>query len=164
MKTYLVVFLGLTAVILLGGVMNMGTDTPLVPYPDGYRSWTHVKTLLLLPGHPLYEGFGGMHHIYANDKAAEVLRKGGNHFPDGSILVFDLFEAPQQDNAISEGARKVTAVMLKRAKAYKETGGWGFEAFKGNSRERIVTDPVTQCYNCHAGQAQRDYVFSQWRP
>lgn len=141
-----------------------GSGSPSVPYPEGYRSWTHVKTLILRPGHPLYDGFGGIHHIYANDKALKVLKAGHGKFPDGSVLVFDLFEAPEADHAISEGARKVTAVMVKNAKKYKETGGWGFQAFNGDSREPVVKDPVKDCYTCHSGQANRDYVFSQWRP
>jgi hypothetical protein len=36
------------------------------PYPEGYRLWTHVKSMELKPGHPLYESFGGLHHIYVN--------------------------------------------------------------------------------------------------
>lgn len=30
-----------------------------LPYPEGYRFWTHVKSMELKPGHPLYESFGG---------------------------------------------------------------------------------------------------------
>jgi|GEM_PF-2592872 hypothetical protein len=37
----------------------------------------------------------------ANEKALKVLRAGSGTFPDGSVLVFDLFEAPEADNAIS---------------------------------------------------------------
>lgn len=152
-------------VAALGVVALSLSKSKSVPYPEGYRSWTHVKTLILRPGHPLYDGFGGIHHVYANDKALKVLKAGSGKFPDGSVLVFDLFEAPEQDNAISEGARKVTAVMVKNSQLYKETGGWGFEAFKGgNPKEPIVKDPVKDCYTCHTGQAHRDYVFSEYRP
>lgn len=31
-----------------------------LPYPEGYRFWTHVKSMELKPGHPLYESFGGL--------------------------------------------------------------------------------------------------------
>jgi len=134
-----------------------------VPYPENYRAWTHVKTLILMPGHPLYNDFGGIHHVYANDKALKTLRSGASVFPDGSVLVFDLMEAVERDNAISEGKRKVLAVMWKDAKKYKTTGGWGFEAFKGDTRERLVKDPVKECFTCHTGQKHRDYVFSEFR-
>jgi hypothetical protein len=31
-----------------------------VPYPEGYRAWRHVKSMLIEPGHPLYAAFGGL--------------------------------------------------------------------------------------------------------
>ncbi|MER3451425.1 MAG: cytochrome C, partial [Thermus sp.] len=30
-------------------------------YPKGFRAWTHVKSMVIEPGHPLYETFGGQH-------------------------------------------------------------------------------------------------------
>jgi len=164
MRRIYYVALGLIALGALALVLAKSSKTPQVSFPEDYRSWTHVKTLILRPGHPLYDGFGGIHHVYANSKALPVLKAGSGTFPDGSVLVFDLFEASEADNAISEGARKVTAVMVKNAKAYSSTGGWGFEAFQGVERKRLVTDAVKECYTCHSGQAHRDYVFSQWRP
>ncbi len=135
----------------------------LVAFPQGYRSWHHVKSMVLQPGHPLYEGFGGIHHVYANDKAKKGLETGS--YPDGSVLVFDLFEAPVENNAISEGARKVLAVMEKNSKRFAETGGWGFEAFGGGDpNKRIVTNAKEQCFTCHESQKNKDYVFSPWRP
>ncbi len=37
-----------------------------VPYPEGYRNWTHVKSMVIHQGHPLFDAFGGIHHLYAN--------------------------------------------------------------------------------------------------
>ncbi|MCS7176521.1 MAG: cytochrome P460 family protein [Candidatus Kapabacteria bacterium] len=154
---------GVGTVLVLAVAQQNPANT--IPYPQGYRSWTHIKTALLHPGHPLYNDFGGIHHIYANPKAAEALQKGATRFPDGSILVFDLLEAPTADNATTEGKRKVLAVMVKNSKRFRETGGWGYAAFaEGDPKRQIVTDMKTACHNCHAGQAHRDYVFSQWRP
>ena len=65
------------ALVLLAltlGAQKRSAGPESVPYPEGYRSWTHVKTAILHPGHPLYEAFGGIHHVYANEKAAAVLR------------------------------------------------------------------------------------------
>jgi hypothetical protein len=59
--------------------------------------------MILNPGHPLYDAFGGMHHLYANSKAVQGYRRG--KFDDGSIIVFDLVEAVSKDNAVSEGRR-----------------------------------------------------------
>lgn len=51
-----------------------------VAYPKGYRDWMHVKSMVIESGHPLYEAFGGIHHLYANEKAIEGYRGGGT-FP-----------------------------------------------------------------------------------
>lgn len=135
-------------------------DAPPVRYPEGFRHWTHVKSMQILPGHPLYEAFGGVHHIYANAKALAGYRAG--RFADGSVIVFDLHDAKTEGGAVTAGARKIVGVMHKDAKAYATTGGWGFEGFKGDSRtERAVgAQAATACFACHAAQKPRDYVFS----
>ncbi|MCX7901844.1 MAG: cytochrome P460 family protein, partial [Burkholderiaceae bacterium] len=107
----------------LAGMINAAAAD--VPYPEGYRNWTHVKSMVIEAGHPLYEAFGGIHHIYANAKAISGYRSG--KFPDGAVIVFDLLEAKRADHAVTEGARKVVGVMHKDAKKYAATGGWGFE-------------------------------------
>jgi hypothetical protein len=48
----------------------------VVPYPEGYRDWHHVKSMVIEAGHPLYASFGGLHHLYANDKAMQGYRTG----------------------------------------------------------------------------------------
>lgn len=133
-----------------------------VTYPDGYRNWTHVKSMILQPGHQLYGAFGGLHHIYANDKALEGY-KNGRAFPNGSVIVFDLLETVESDNAITEGNRKVVGVMQKNSELFAETGGWGFEGFKGNTKERVVKNMKGDCFSCHLSQKENDYIFSQYR-
>lgn len=156
----------LVSIALFGGMAlaAFAAEPPPVPYPEGYRQWQHVKSMVIQPGHPLYESFGGIHHIYANKQAMEGYRRGGK-FPDGAVIVFDLLEAKAADNAITEGERKVVGVMHKDSRRYRETGGWGFEGFKGNSRsERAVgKNAATACYQCHTQQRDKDYVFSAWR-
>src|SRR5918999_5845817 len=98
-----------------------------VPYPEGYRDWRHLKSMVIAQGHPLYDAFGGIHHIYANDVALKGYASG--KFPDGSILVFDLLEAHTKDNATTEGARKVLGVMHKDGARWATTGGWGVLGF-----------------------------------
>jgi len=61
-----------------------------VPYPDGYRSWTHVKSMIIQAGHPLAETDQGIHHIYANENAIKGLKTGD--YPDSATLVYDLLE------------------------------------------------------------------------
>jgi hypothetical protein len=152
------------AAAALGASALLAAEPPAVPYPEGYRHWHHVKSMVIEPGHPLYEAFGGIHHLYANRKALEGYANG--RFPDGSIIVFDLLVADNTGNAITEGARKVVGVMVKDAKRWPATGGWGFEGFKGDSKtESAVTgNEAAACYQCHTAQKDSDYVFSKARP
>ena len=138
-------------------------DAVPVPYPQGYRQWTHVKSMTINEGHALYGAFGGIHHLYANRRAEQGYKTG--KFPDGSVIVFDLLEAKAADNTVQEGARKVLGVMHKDARKYQATGGWGFEGFKGDSKtERAVgNNAAAACFQCHTAQKSNDFVFSSFR-
>ena len=154
--------------LVLAAALSMASplfaaDAAPVPYPQGYRQWTHVKSMTINQGHALYEAFGGIHHLYANKMAEQGYKNG--KFADGSVIVFDLLEAKVADNTVQEGARKVLGVMHKDARKYKDTGGWGFEGFKGDSKtERAVgKNAATACFQCHAPQKNQDFVFSTFR-
>lgn len=138
-------------------------DEAQIPYPEGYRDWRHVKAMVIQKGHPLFEAFGGIHHIYANKKAIQGYKAG--HFADGSVIVFDLLEAAPAENALTEGARKVVGVMHKDAKKFAATGGWGFEGFGGGDKgNRVVGGKAAEaCFGCHAPQKDHDFVFSRLR-
>jgi hypothetical protein len=157
--------LGLAGSVVFGGGVLGAADGPKVPYPDGYRSWLHVKSMVIHDkAHPLFEAFGGIHHVYVNPTGARAARSHGVAYPDGTVFVFDLLEASSEGGATTEGPRKFIGVMAKNAKAYPTTGGWGFEAFKGDTRDqRVVTDAKTQCFACHQSQEKTGFVFSSFR-
>lgn len=146
---------------MLGAMARAGGAE--VSYPEGYRGWRHVKSMLIQPGHALYGSFGGLHHLYANAPALEGYASG--HFPDGSVIVFDLLEAVAADAAVTEGPRKVLGVMQKDAKRFAATGGWGFEGFAGGdpAQRAVAANAKTACFDCHASQQAHDYVFSRAR-
>ncbi len=152
-----------TAVIGLS-MVALAADPEPVPYPQGYRQWQHIKSMVIQPGHALHASFGGIHHLYANASAVAGYRAG--KFADGSVIVFDLLEAVSADNAITEGSRKVLGVMRKDSRKYAATGGWGFEGFAGDSQTQraVGNQAATACYACHTAQQARDYVFSSYRP
>jgi hypothetical protein len=133
-----------------------------VPYPDGYRNWTHIKSMVIEPGHPLENPFQGIHHVYGNEKALKGLSEG--EYSDGSVLVFDLLNYVNKDNTIQESDRKLIGVMVKDAKKYSNTGGWGFEGFAANSKtERLTNDGGVSCFACHAQLTKENYVYSHFR-
>jgi hypothetical protein len=110
------------AVLAATAAPLQAADPPPVPYPQGFREWTHVKSMVIQPGHALFDAFGGMHHLYANKKALAGYKAGGK-FADGSVIVFDLLDAKSADNTVQEGARKVVGVMVKDARRYAATSG-----------------------------------------
>lgn len=152
--------------VLLGAVAasDAAIAADPVPYPAGYREWVHVKSMVIEPGHPLFESFGGLHHLYANALAMQGYRSGT--FPEGSVIVFDLLTAVSTDHAVTGGARKVVGVMHRDSLRYAATGGWGFEGFVGDSRtERAVGEQAaTACFSCHEARAESGYVFSELQP
>jgi hypothetical protein len=152
-----------TAVAASLAAAALATTHAEVPYPANYRDWTHVKSMVIGPGHALHATFGGIHHLYANEAALQGYRSG--KFPDGAVIVFDLLEAHARDNTVTEGARKVVGVMQRDAKKFAATGGWGFEGFAGDSQTQRAVGPnaATACFACHQARAQNEYVFSSYR-
>lgn len=131
-------------------------------YPDGFRQWDHVKSMVINKGHPLYDAVGGMHHIYGNPKAIKGYKAG--RFADGSVIAFDLFEAVDKDNAISEGARKAVLVMAKDSKKFKANDGWGYQVFDAKTKKGgLDAKAEADCHACHKAQKDKDFVFSALR-
>jgi hypothetical protein len=134
-----------------------------VPYPDGFREWQHVKSMVIQEGHPLHGLVGGIHHVYANPAAMHGLKDGQGKYADGAVFAFDLLEADSGGGAISEGKRKLLAVMHRDADAFAETGGWGFAGFPAGSRENAIKNPAADCFQCHTERESKGYVFTTWR-
>lgn len=157
-------------IVLLGYVVTFfvsfikkDTLNSEVPYPEEYRSWSHVKTALIDSQSRIFNRFGGFHHIYANDKAMRGLKTGS--YEDGAVIVFDVLEAIRKGGNIVEGKRRMIDVMVKDSKKYGETGGWGFEEFEEDSKtERVVKEAAKEkCFNCHSSRTKNDFVFSDYR-
>lgn len=157
-----------TAAVIVGltAALAHASDLPNVPYPRDFRSWHHVKSIVIGPEHSSFATRGGIHHYYANDQAMKGYRTGA--FPDGSIVVDEgVFtkagEGPTRGLTL-EGDRRSLDVMMKDARIYKDTGGWGFEHFDGDDKTaKLDTSRRAKCQECHA-QAKRDFVFSSLRP
>ena len=149
--------------LLLMFTLRIGaTDETKVSYPADYRSWQHVKTMVIQPGHPLEVPFGGIHHVYANPLAMHGLEAG--RYVDGAIFVFDLLDYTVSDNILAEQDRKRIDVMHFDRSQYVNTGGWGYETFVGDSAtERLDQDVAVACHACHTSARGTNFVFSQYR-
>ncbi len=133
-----------------------------VDYPADFRSWQHVKTGIIQPGHALEESFGGIHHIYANPAAMKGLN--GGTYDTGAVLVFDLLEYVESDFTITEAARRRIDVMQYDPDKFGDTGDWGYDSFlRGSKTDRVEQDVVAACYGCHSSVAESNFVFSKYR-
>jgi hypothetical protein len=130
-----------------------------VAYPEKFRDGRHVKSMVINKGHPLYNAVGGMHHIYGNAKAIAGYKTG--KFANGSVITFDLFEAVDKDNAVTEGAHKAVVVMARDSKKYAATDGWGYQVFDPKTRKGSLDAKAQgECHACHIAQKEKDFVFS----
>lgn len=155
------------SVIILGIVFisftkewNHETDES-IPYPEGYREWTHVKTYIVGPKSPAFKFIGGFNHVYANETAMVGYKTG--RFPNGSVIVSDVIEAKEDSVDIREGPRHHIDVMVRDSIKFSDAGGWRFEEFQGDSPTiRLLTPQIRAiCSNCHT--KQKDMVFSVYR-
>ncbi len=136
--------------------------TPVAPngislYPD-YISWRVVA--------PSYrEDKGHIRVITGNETAVAALRAGVKPLPDGSVLAKVAWKAvkhPSFPVATEAGEFVQVEFMVKDAKKYKETGGWGFARFVGKDLKPYGKDAsfVNECFGCHTPVAGNDYLFT----
>jgi Cytochrome P460 len=129
-----------------------------IALPADYRSWRHVKTQIIQEG-PGFERFGGMHHIYANDRALQGLRS--RRFEDGAMLVAEFRDLDRKGNVIDGGAIRLVDVMLFDARRFADTDGWGYAELIGPGLNSRTFDSRAECHACHTKRAERGYVFSE---
>lgn len=150
------------------------SPAPEVSYPDGYRRWMHITSVVSPPkkeeatahsdGAKASAPHGLVHHLYANELALEGYRTG--HFPEGAMLTADWFVLEESRSGLVQGPRQSLDVMVRDVR-YAETGGWGFEKFDQDSHtvRKVSTNAVKSCFECHkfAGP-EHEFVFSKLKP
>lgn len=132
-------------------------------FPKTFRRWAHVKSVLVGPQSSAFATEGGIHHIYANDKALEGYDAG--KFPDGSVIVYDLLETKEIAGNTIEGPTRRVDVMVKESERYASTGGWEFMSFMGSNQTdgQLTAERKATCVGCHAHRKDHDLVFSEFR-
>ena len=132
-------------------------------FPKAFRRWSHVKSVLVGPQSNAFATEGGIHHIYANDKAMQGYDSG--KFPDGSVIVYDLLETKEVAGNTIEGQTRRVDVMFKQSERYASTGGWEFMSFSGSDQTngKLTSARQATCAGCHAQKKEHDFVFSEFR-
>ena len=102
--------------------------------------------------------------VVGNDRAVAAYRDGTLPFPDGTVLVklaWERMPSAEFESATVPGRATTVQVMVKDAKRYAATGGWGFGRF-------IDGQPVDEvqhqtCFACHEARVRNhDFVFTRY--
>lgn len=128
-----------------------------VAIPDGYRNWQVVA-----PSHRADND--EIRVILGNDIAMKAYREKTLPFPDGAILAklaWKRVESAEFKNAFVPGDPKRIEFMVKDAKKFGKTGGWGFGRFiDGKAADETVHGT---CFPCHEANVKgHDFVFTRY--
>jgi Cytochrome P460 len=133
--------------------------------PPGYRDWKLISV-----AHE--EGdLNSFAAVLGNDVAIKAYREAKLPFPDGAIIAALHWShvSSEENNQVFGRSQSFVAgpstnvqFMVKDAKKYATTGGWGFAHFNkdGTPGDEAL---LATCSPCHA-KASRDFVFTQYAP
>ena len=171
------IFLVLVAIVALAGMAayvgaaSGQADVEAAPIlggsiPAGYRDWKLISVAR-------EEGnLNDLRAILGNDIAVKAYRDGTLPFPDGTIIArlawsYDplkesskAFGHPQ--SFVAGPPKNGVQFMVKDAKKYASTGGWGFAQF--NDGESVDVAVHSACFSCHQTVQARDLVFTRYAP
>ncbi|HEX6268551.1 MAG TPA: cytochrome P460 family protein [Burkholderiales bacterium] len=108
-----------------------------------------------------------MRAIIGNDAAIAAARNGQtNPWPDGAILGKVVWSNEQHKNwptATVPGNYRAQEFMIKDAKRFAKTGGWGYARWLGPDRKPYGKDASfeQECFGCHTPVKANDYVFTR---
>jgi len=155
--------LSIATVLMFGMVSGLAMtasagDSKGVKFPADHRSWDHVRSTVI---HDKENPLFGFLSVYANKKALKS-NKSGKAYPNGSKIVGIFHDVVDEGGIMTQGKRLKYVVMVKNKYSFKETGGWGFQAFDTTGKKALIADPKTSCFSCHAGLEDTDFVFSKF--
>jgi hypothetical protein len=149
------------SVVAAFGAAFAGTaaaEPKAAPLPKDYRSWTHVRSMVVTdPEHGMY----GFQDVYANRLALETFRAKtpGKPFKDGAVIIASIHDVDSREGMVKAGPKLRTAVRVKDHKA-TATGGWRFAVYDRKG-EPVAIDPA-RCMGCHEQAKDTDYVFARF--
>ena len=131
-----------------------------ITMPRGYQDWRLIAVSHRTDNNSLRA-------ILGNDVAIKAAREGRtNPWPDGTTFAKVMWKDVQHDRwpaATVPGEFAQVEFMLKDAKKYADTGGWGFARWRGAGLTPYGKDAsfVQECFGCHTPVKDRDYVFTK---
>jgi hypothetical protein len=143
-----------------------------ISVPSDYRStFQYLGSWAIAKGDG--KGAEQIHTVYASPGAVEGYMKDG-HFPDGSILVKEVFEAATSDMTTGTVSREQTLkgwfVMVRDTKNFHPGNklwgdGWGWSWFDASDPKKTTsTDYKTDCQGCHVPAKASDWLYVNGYP
>lgn len=152
------------ALLATAGIALAADDAPSSPngieLPKGYKDWRLI-------GVSHRTDNDSLRAILGNDIAIAAAReRRTDPWPDGAILAKLVWKdaAHEAWQAATVPGRYVHAeFMIKDAKKYASTGGWGFARWLGQEQKPYgeSADFVQECFGCHTPVKATDYVFTK---
>ncbi|WP_353719186.1 heme-binding domain-containing protein [Dyadobacter sp. 676] len=138
-------------------VANVPTSPNGIQYLDDYKNWKVISTT----GRP---DNGTMRIIYGNDIAVKALEEDRiRPWPDGAVIAKVVWnsQAPDADGNVKPGNFSNVQLMVRDAKKFAETEGWGFARFNGLDLKPYGKTAAfaTSCINCHQLARETGFVF-----
>ncbi|HEY2231781.1 MAG TPA: cytochrome P460 family protein [Xanthobacteraceae bacterium] len=135
-----------------------------IKIPPGYRDWRLISV-----AHE--EGtLNDLRAILGNDIAIKASREGKLPYPDGTIIArlawsYDPLEESKKafghlQSFVAGPPKNGVQFMVKDAKRYAATGGWGFAQFDDGKPASEAMQKT--CFPCHANAEARDFVFNRY--
>lgn len=130
-----------------------------IELPAGYKDWR-----LIAPSHR--SDNNTLRVVLGNDVAIAAARANRvNPWPDGTVLaklVWKDATHPNWPTATVPGAFVHAEFMIKDAKKYAATGGWGYARWLGTEQKPFGKDAAfaQECVACHTPVKSNDYVFT----
>jgi hypothetical protein len=143
-----------------------------VAIPPGYRDWRLIA-VKQLAGNKLKQ----LRAQLGNDIAIEAFRQGKLPFPDGTIIAALHWNEASSDldnqvlatgfpgaglESVFAGSAVNVQFMVKDAKKYAASGGWGFADFTNGRPGSEALHAA--CFPCHEPVKDRDFVFTRYAP
>jgi len=128
----------------------------LLFFPD-YKNWKPISTTDRFDNHTLRV-------ILGNDIAIQAIRENHIHpWPDGAAFAkLAWAQAPDSQGVVRSGEFKQVEFMVKDAKKYADTEGWGWGRWLGTDLAPYGKNQnfARECTSCHAPMEANDFVFT----
>lgn len=157
--------LNLFLLSFLTATPNIAYSEPVATAPNGIQYPTDLKKWQLIS--TSYRTDNNTQRAILGNNIAIAAAKAGNinPWPKGTVLaklVWNNMEHPQWKAALVPGDFVHSEIMVKDAKKYKSTGGWGYARWKGESQLPHGKDEdfSQTCAACHNQAKDSDFVFT----